>query len=73
MNVLLLAGREVLGGLGYVNGPPVVPGREHLPGLGFQAPGCDLGVAGLAGELGGGAQVGRRRVVAVQVDQGRGG
>ncbi len=49
-----------------------VPGGQYLPGLGLQAPGGDLGVSGLAGQLRGGTQVRRGSVVTVQVDQGRG-
>jgi hypothetical protein len=50
----------------------VVALGQDLPRLGFQAPGRDLSVPRLAGELGGGAQVRGSGVVAVQVDQGRG-
>jgi hypothetical protein len=41
--------RDVLRGLGDIDGPPVVTCGEHLPRLGFQAPRRDFGVAGLTG------------------------
>jgi hypothetical protein len=66
-------GREVLGGLGDIDGSLVVPCGEDLPCLGFQAPRRDFGVAGLASQLPGCPQVGDSGVIVVHVDQAGGG
>lgn len=53
--------------------PACSPADEYLPGAGFQAPGEQLGMAGFAGELRGGAQVRARGVLQAEVSQaGRG-
>ena len=49
MNALPVVRGDPLRGPGDVRGPLVVPGGEHLPGLGFQAPRGDLGVLRLRG------------------------
>jgi len=54
-------------------GAPVLSGREHLPRLGFQAPGRNLCLIGLTRQLFRCPQVSGSRAFLMQVDQARGG